>query len=103
MKIGETNLVGGTAGIAGSSPAPTDAPAPVQAVAPAERVTTDQAHHLETSVANSVAMAATERGSRLQALTQKVRAGAYQPSASALADEILAAAELDAHLAQALG
>jgi anti-sigma28 factor (negative regulator of flagellin synthesis) len=48
-------------------------------------------------------MAAGERASRLEALTQEVRSGNYAPDASRLAEEILARADLDARLAKTLG
>ena len=99
MKIGEV-LNGVTAVSAGA--APTEGPAPTPAAAPVDRVTTAESSGLDSSVARGMDMAATERGSRLQALTQQVRSGAYRPSASALADQILAEAERDARLAQAL-
>jgi hypothetical protein len=66
---------------------------------PVDRITTDEAVQFRTSVANGVSMAATERAMRLQSLSNAVSAGAYRPSVSRLADQILAQAELEARLA----
>ena len=75
-----------------------DVPPPT---APAVRVTTEAASGFKASVAGGVSLAAAERSLRLQSLTQAVRSGGYHPSASQLADQILAQAELEAELANA--
>jgi hypothetical protein len=78
---------------------PSDAPNPVQPVTPADLITTDETERLRSSINGGVGMATTERALRLQSLAQAVRSGSYRPSASQLAGEILAQAELDARLA----
>lgn len=76
------------------------APADAAPQTPVDRVSMDQLGHLKTSVEAGVTMAAGERSERLHALVQAVRSGTYRPSASQLAAQILAEAELDAKLAK---
>lgn len=77
-----------------------ESPSPV---VPIDRITTDEAVSFRASVSNGVNMAAKERAVRLQSLAEAVRAGAYRPMASDLAEQILAQAELEARLATYLG
>ena len=60
----------------------------------------DQIGRVRASVETGVTMAAGERSERLHVLAQAVRSGTYRPSASQLAAQILAEAELDAKLAK---
>jgi len=101
MKIGDVlNPIPAIPAVATTNPADT---APPSADRPrVDRVTTQDTSDLKSAVDGGISMAAAERGSRLQALAQKVRAGSYRPSVSALADQILAEAELDTHLAKSL-
>lgn len=80
-----------------SAPPPPDAAAP-----PTEKVSVNETEAFRASLATSVNLAATEREARLSALAQAVRSGAYRPSASRLADQILAEAELDARIAASM-
>jgi hypothetical protein len=68
-----------------------------------DRVTTDEAHHLRSSVVREVTMAAGERAMRLQALSLSIVSGTYRPDPARLADQILTEARFDAKLAQSLG
>lgn len=101
MKISEV-LNSIPAAPAAGTATPAETAAAPTAETPVDRVTKTDTSGLSSSVAGGMNMAAAERGSRLQALAQQVRSGAYRPSASALADQLLAAAELDARLAKAL-
>ena len=97
MKISEVSNSVPAASAGGTATPP---PPPPSAETPVDRVTTTHTKDLGSSVAAAVNLAAAERGSRLQALVQQVRSGAYRPSASALGEQLLAAAELDARLAK---
>jgi hypothetical protein len=104
MKISDNQNVGpppAAGGVAsGGSNAPAR-PAPAHQVTP-DHVTIDRTAGFDDSVSNGVKIAAGDRAVRLRSLVQAVRSGAYRPSASQLADQILAAAELDAHLAKSV-
>jgi hypothetical protein len=56
-----------------------------------------------TSVAAGMNLAAAERSARLDQLTQQVRSGVYRPTASELADQLVAEARFDARLVKTLG
>jgi hypothetical protein len=102
MKINDIHApVPGQSHVAGTVGAglPSDAPNPVQPVTPADLITTDESDRFRSSINGGVRLATTERALRLQSLAQAVRSGSYRPSASQLAGEILAQAELDARLA----
>jgi hypothetical protein len=105
MKVNDTHsgtaataaAAGAHATTGGGSVATVERVTPVE---PAERVTTEQTEEVQGAVVRSVAFAASERALRLQALAQAVRSGSYRPSATALAEQILAAAELEARLSR---
>ena len=99
MKVNETKTILSTSLREPAAEATRDVPA----TSAPDRVSTNDASRLQSSVRSSMRMAAGERASRLEALTQEVRSGNYAPDASRLAEEILARADLDARLAQALG
>lgn len=67
--------------------------------AAAATVTMEGSSALQAAVAGGIGLAATERAVRLHSLAQEVRAGAYHPNPSQLAERILAEAELEARLA----
>ena len=69
----------------------------------AEQVSMEDTTALQASVSGGINLAATERAVRLNSLAQEVRAGAYRPNASQLAERILADAELEARLASMVG
>jgi hypothetical protein len=98
MKINEAQSVAPVAASdgAGSSFAPPPHPDP------ADLITTNDVDRLRAAVQSGVPMAAVEHATRLTELVERVRSGAYRPSAAALADQILAEAELDARLAQSI-
>jgi hypothetical protein len=64
----------------------------------AEHVSLEGTAALRASVGTGIGLAATERALRLHSLAQEVRAGAYHPNPSQLAERILADAELQARL-----
>ena len=86
------------------TPAPNPAGAPTEAspAVPVDRVSLSQVSEVKMAVPAAITMAASERSERLHHLTQAVRSGAYRPSESQLASQILAEAELDARLARAM-
>ena len=68
----------------------------------AARISLAETSRLADAAHAGIEMAASERASRIHHLTQVVRAGAYRPSASQLADQLLSEADFDHHLAEAL-
>jgi hypothetical protein len=103
MKVNDTHSGTAATGVAAGAQAttgggPVATVERVTPVAPTERVTTEQTEEVQGAVVRSVALAASERALRLQTLAQAVRSGNYRPSATALAEQMLAAAELEAKL-----
>jgi anti-sigma28 factor (negative regulator of flagellin synthesis) len=85
--------VPGTGGVSAAKPVEKNA----QGAVPADRVSTTEAQVVrQVEVARSNATGA--RAARLRDIENAVRSGSYKPSASRVAEEILAAAELDAKL-----
>lgn len=82
-----------------------DSPPP--AAAPADKVndkvSLGQSREAAQSVESAKAATTGSRASRLRAIEDAVRNGAYKPNASRVADDILLAAEIEAHLRQMLG
>jgi negative regulator of flagellin synthesis FlgM len=90
MKITETEQVAAVGRVAsGAEPA---------AAAPKDRVTVSQAAEVADAVSGAQATTAQGRVSRLHALEQQVRAGAYHPDPNRVANEILQEAEIEARL-----
>lgn len=98
MKVSDTKT---TASVQSPAVAP-ESDVTARGVPAPDRVTTEGASRLRDSTSNGINMAAAERALRIQSLTQQVRSGTYRPSASRLAEEILAQADLDARLASGL-
>ncbi len=67
-----------------------------------DRVSVDDARHAAEMVSAARMQAGEARVARLKQIETTVRAGHYRPSASRIADQILAAAELDARLRAAI-
>lgn len=111
MKVNEAQAAARRAALESAAPAATVAGAsagatspvePVAPVVPVDRITIDETDGLAAAAARGVDLAATERASRLASLARAIRAGSYRPSAMALAEQMLAAADLDARLARTL-
>lgn len=64
-----------------------------------DRVEINESEHLNALVAKGVVAAAGGHSVRLQALAEAVRAGAFRPVAADVAEQILAQAALENHLA----
>jgi hypothetical protein len=95
MKVTETKPVAGVERVAGNEP---------HVVAdPKDRVTVSNAREVLAAIDSAKRSAGNQRSARLHQLEQAVRSGGYHPTASQVADEILAAAEVDARLRALLG
>jgi anti-sigma28 factor (negative regulator of flagellin synthesis) len=68
-----------------------------------DKVSVDGAKQVEAVVQAVQANAGVDRNSRLEELETAIRQGGYQPDAGQLADKIMQAAELDAHLRAIFG
>lgn len=96
MKVTEP----GTVAPAAELTRPTESPASQPEQPRNDRVSLETRSEVSAMVAPAVRLAAGERAARIQALAQAVRSGTFRPNANALAEQILAAAEVEARLAQ---
>lgn len=98
MKVKEPGTVAAAAELTRPTESPAGNPEPPRN----DRVSLDATSEVSAMVAPAVHLAAGERAARIQALAQAVRSGTYRPNANALAEQILAAAEIEARLARML-
>ena len=70
---------------------------------PKDRVSVDSAREVRRTVEAVQKAAGSQRTSRLAQIEQAVRSGAYKPDPAQVAAQILADAEVDAHLSALLG
>lgn len=70
---------------------------------PEDKVSVSESAPLTAAIGAARANAEAVHQARLDALTQAIRSGSYQPSAQRLAERLLDAAELDARLRALLG
>lgn len=78
--------------------APSTEGASAKASAPTDRVSTDATKSVVSLAEATQAKTAQSRVSRLKEIEAAVKAGAYRPNPSQIAEEILSAAEVDARL-----
>ena len=90
MKITDAKPVGGVERVTSSDP-----PVVTQ---PKDRVTVSESREVQASVASAQGSANRARPGRLKEIEQQVRAGAYHPDPSRVAEEILQEAEVEARL-----
>lgn len=95
MKVNETKSV---TGVGAGPPVPEVRPVSRDAAGPTDKVSTDQAREVLRQVETARMSAGGARSARLRDIESAVRSGSYRPNPSRVAEEILAAAEIDARI-----
>jgi flagellar biosynthesis anti-sigma factor FlgM len=95
MKVERTKNVQGIERIPSSTDSPKAPPAPP---APEDRVSVGEERKLDDLVRTTRSRASSVRASKLEQIEAAVAKGSYRPDAGRIADQILAAAEIDARL-----
>lgn len=97
MKVSKTGEVGAVA--AATEKPEVRKPAPREKV---DKVTTAQSAEVAKAVALARQTATGARSAKLEAIEAQIRAGTFKPSASAIAERLLQAAEVEATIQAAL-
>jgi anti-sigma28 factor (negative regulator of flagellin synthesis) len=96
------NLVTVSPGASSTHPTGSSPDVAVKEAVPVDRVSLTKNVQVKAMVDSGVNLAGTERTQRLRHLTQAVRSGTYRPNSSQLADQLVAEAKFDQHLAKVL-
>ena len=99
MKVNEAKSLDALSSV---KPAEGAGTAAVSSGAPKDRVSVDSSREVRRTVEAVQKSAGTQRSARLAQIEQMVRSGSYKPDPAQVAAQILADAEVDAHLSALL-